>query len=178
MAIKMRIDDEIRIKLLDALHRPRSVVPSVRQIQNYTEMHKATIKSSIDFLEKQGVLYGYGPKMNFRQMGFKLEVLSLLELDMNEREKFDQFIEIASKDPNLYLCQGTIGAGNFNVVTRSIYSDVESFHRGMHDKYYSKIKGSYSLIKNQQHFYLTEPIYKYKSRTDSVIEIMKKERGF
>ena len=36
----------------------------------------------------------------------------------------------------------------------------------------------YKAIKDRQIFYVTDPSYKNESRTDSVIEIIKAEKGF
>lgn len=175
---KMKADDNVRISLLEALAKPHSVVPNIRQLQHYTGLHKATIKASLDFLAKEGVLAGYGPKLNSDKLGYELEIYSVMQADINEKEIFADFLRASRQDPNVYMLQGIIGSGNFNLVARHIYSDIESYHKGLQEKYYGKIKGIYKLIKDRQQFYLTQPSYKSISRTESVIEILKRDRGF
>jgi len=178
MSSQMRIDDEIRVNILDALLRKRSVIPNLKQVKKYTGYHKATIKSSIDFLLKEGLLEGFGPKVNFRKLGYKLEVVSLLQADLSEKKTLEKFLEIAEKDPHIYLLSGMIGSGNWNIIARHIFKDVESYHSNMEKKYYEAIPKIYDLIRDRQIFYTTEPFYKTASRTKSIIEIIKREKGF
>ena len=177
MAMVMRLDDEIRLKILDALLQKRSVVPNIRQIQKYTGFHKATIKSSLDFLQKEGLLQGFGPKLDFKKLGYKLEVRSFFQLDMSDKKVFDDVLKAISEDPNLYRATAVIGSGNWNFMVSHIYRDVESYHKGIMEKYYQKIPGIYKSIKDRQIFYVTEPSYKNESRTNSVIDIIKAEKG-
>ncbi len=87
----MKIDDEIRIKIMDALMKKRAVAPNIRQLKKYTGYHMATIKSSLDFLRKEGVLEGYGPKLNFRKFGYKLEAKTMFHIDTSEKKAFKKF---------------------------------------------------------------------------------------
>ena len=48
----MKVTDSTRIALLEALLKKSSVQPNIRQIQKHTDYHKATIKSSLEFLKK------------------------------------------------------------------------------------------------------------------------------
>ncbi len=155
----------------------RTVVANIRQIQKITGYHKATVKSSLDFLKDEGVLSGFGPKVNFRKLGYKLEAIVMLQGDLTEKEIFSQFMKEAEQDPNLYRLSSIVGAGNYNIMARHIYKDIESYHNGSQTKYYEKIPGIYKLIKNREIFYGTEPIYKNVSRTKSIIEIIRKEKG-
>ena len=61
MAVVMKADDEIRLNILSALLKQGSVSPNIKQLQKHTGYHKATIKSSLDFLTKGGLINGYGP---------------------------------------------------------------------------------------------------------------------
>lgn len=177
MAIVMKLDDEVRLKVIGALMEKKAISPNMRQVQKETTYHKATIKSSIDFLEKEGFLTGYGPKINFRKLGYKLEVIEMLHVDTSKKKLFTEFLECSGKDPNMFRLSAIIGSGNWNIMASYIYRDVESYHHGMMSKYYEKIQGIYDLIKDRQIFYATEPLYKNASRTASVLEILCEEKG-
>ena len=177
MASLMKIDDRIRIKVLEALMAKNSVVPNIRQIQKHTGFHKATIKASLDFLKKEGLLNGFGPKIDFRKFGYKIEALSLLQLDFSEEKIFNKFLEETKNDPHTYWISSLVGSGTWNLMSRQIFSDIESFHKNEEENYFKKIPGVYNLIKDKQIFYTTEPHYKNESRTESIIKIIKKEKG-
>ncbi|MCX8158320.1 MAG: Lrp/AsnC family transcriptional regulator [Candidatus Diapherotrites archaeon] len=178
MSVIKKPDDEIRLKIIEALMQKKTSMPSIREIQKRTGLHKATIKSSLDFLEKEKILLGFGPKINFRGLGYKLEVIEMLQIDTSKKELFGKFLDVANKDPNLFRLSATIGSGTWNIIAYHIYKDVESYHKGTQQKYYEKIENIYDLVKDRQIFYATEPLYKNASRTDSVLEIIKKERGY
>jgi DNA-binding Lrp family transcriptional regulator len=177
MAVVKKGDDEIRLKMLESLMKKRGICPNMREIQKETGYHKATIKSSIDFLEKEGFLSGYGPKINFRKFGYRLEVIEMLQMDKSKKELFSQYLKKAEKDPNLFRLSAIIGSGNLNIMASHVYRDVESYHQGMQSKYYEKIPNIYDLIKDRQIFYATEPLYKNASRTASVLDIIKTRKG-
>jgi DNA-binding Lrp family transcriptional regulator len=148
MAVVKKGDDEIRLKMLESLMKKRGICPNMREIQKETGYHKATIKSSIDFLEKEGFLSGYGPKINFRKFGYRLEVIEMLQMDKSKKELFSQYLKKAEKDPNLFRLSAIM-----------------------------KIPNIYDLIKDRQIFYATEPLYKNASRTASVLDIIKTRKG-
>ena len=178
MVQQIRFDDEIRINILDALLKKRSVIPNINQIQSYTGSHKATIKSSLDFLLKEGLLEGFGPKVNFRKFGFKLEPIVMLQADISEKHSFDSFLKAASADPNLVRLSAIIGSGNWNLMAQFVHKDVESYHKSDAENYQKKVPGFFKLIKDKQIFYTTEPYYKNASRTQTLIELLKKEKGY
>ncbi len=176
MANPMKVTDNIRINILDALLKPRSVQPNIRQIKRHTGYHKATIKSSLDFLEKKGVLQGFGPKVNFRKLGYKLEVLSLTQADLSEQKIFEKFIETIEKDPHVYWVSSVVGSGNWNFLSRHVYKDIETYHAESQKRYRS-IPKFYNLVKDTQSFFSVEPVFKNTSRTKTIIDLIKKERG-
>lgn len=178
LATVQKIDDKIRLNILDALLKKRSVTPNIRQIQKYTGYHKATIKSSIDFLSKEGILSGFGPKVNFRKFGYKLESIVMMQTDLMEKATLKNFLDEAEKDPNLYRISSVVGSGNWNLMARYIYKDIESYHNGMQNKYYEKIPNIHNLIRDKTVFYGTDPLYKNVSRTKSIIEAIRKEKGY
>lgn len=175
MPSNMCLDDEIRLKILETLLEKGVVQPSIKLIQRKTGFHKATITSSIEFLKKKGALEGFGPKLNFRSLGQKLDVIHLIQADLSEEKLFQRFLGEVEKDSNCYFLSRAIGSGNWNLLARHVYSDIESFHLGLEKKYFKKIEGLYKLIQNQQIFYFYEPFYKKESRTTAAVEILKKK---
>jgi len=178
MASTMKMDDEIRLNILNAMLKVGAVQPNIKHLQRLTGYHKATIKSSIDFLMKEGLLTGFGPKVDFKKFGHKLEVLTFLQADLTEKSKLSKFLEEAKKDPNLYFLSGLVGSGNYNMVARHIYRDIESYHRGMNEKFFEKLSGIHDFVKSREIFYVTEPFYKAESRTSSLIKVVRKARGY
>ena len=87
MAQKMRVDDEIRLNILNALLKKNCVQPNLKRIKTETKYHLATIKGSLDFLQKEEILKGYGPKLAFWKLGYKLETVELLQLDFSKSER-------------------------------------------------------------------------------------------
>ena len=177
MAVKIKSDDSIRLKTLEALLKKGSVVPNLRQIKRYSGFHKATIKSSVDFLLKEGVLQGFGPKIDFSKFDFKLEVIEMLHVDFVEKNILKQYLNAVEKDDHIYMVSAVISSGNWNLLLRHFYKDIESFHASTQKNYYEKIKGIHKLIKDRQIIYATAPFYKAGSRTSSIIKILEKEKG-
>lgn len=163
--------------VLSALLEKRAVVPSVSTIQQHTKLHKATIKSSLDFLTKEGILSGFGPKIDFRNFGYKLEVVSIFSLDLSQEKALAEFIKATEKDLHVYSVSAIMGSGTWNLMMRQFYRDVESHHSHMEEHYFRKIPGIYNLIRDRQFFYVTEPHYKQSSRTESVISLVRHESG-
>jgi DNA-binding Lrp family transcriptional regulator len=171
----MKIDDEVRLNILKVLLDKGCTQPNLRRIKSKTKYHLATIKSSIDFLQKEGVVKGYGPKLAFWKLGYKLEALELLQIDFSKQEAVDAYLEIMNNDPHVYYFGSIMGSGNFNVISWQFYEDVESYHKNLQERYVKKTKNYYEVVKDRQVFYLTEPIFKRSSRTDSVIKTLREK---
>jgi hypothetical protein len=60
---------------------------------------------------------------------------------------------------------------------RHLYKDIESYHKGTQKEYYEKIPGIYDFIKDRAIFYATEPLYKNVSRTESIVKLIRQDRG-
>ena len=178
MSMIMRVDDEIRLNILKAILKQSAVSPNFKQLQKYTGYHKATIKSSLDFLATEGLITGYGPKVDFKKFDFKLEVLCLMQVDLTKKDFFKRYIDVANNDSNLYSLSCLAGSGRYNLIERHIYKDIESYHKGVNKKYFEKLDGIHDFVKNRDIFYVTDPFYKMKSRTGSLIEIIRKARGY
>ncbi len=172
----MKPTDKIRVNVLDSLLKKSTVQPNIRQIKKHTGYHKATIKSSLDFLEKDGLLKGFGPKLNFRKLGYTLEIMTFFQVDLNQQKAFEKFLDTLNEDPHIYWVSSIIGPGNWNILCRHIHKDVESYHRDMRDRYMS-IKGYHDLVKNIQSFFSVEPIFKNESRTKSMLDLIKRDTG-
>jgi DNA-binding Lrp family transcriptional regulator len=173
----MKIDDEIRLNILKTLLDKNCTQPNLRKIKSKSEYHLATIKSSLDFLTKEGVLQGFGPKIAFWKLGYKLEAIELLQLDFSKKDLAEKYLDVAKKDPHVFNLNSIMGSGNFNVVSFQFYEDVESYHKNLQENYVKKIPNYYEVVKDRQVFYLTEPTFKRGSRTDSIIEILRKKAG-
>ncbi len=172
----MSISDEIRLNVLDALLKPGCVQPNLERIRHHTGYHKATIKSSLDFLQREGVLSGFGPKISFKKFNYNLEVFTLLQADLSQKDLWDAYLARLQEDPHVYRVASLLGAGNWNVIKRQVYTDVESYHRNSTDRFYS-IPGVHRLVLNREIFFQTEPTYKNVSRTKSIIDCVRRERG-
>jgi DNA-binding Lrp family transcriptional regulator len=177
MSLQMRLDDEIRLNILGALLEPNSVQPNIRQIQKHTGYHKATIKSSLDFFSREGLITGFGPKVDFKKFGYKLEVIALIQADLTKRAFLEKWLSEVKKDPNLYRVSGLVGSGNYNLISRHIYTDIESYHNEVNRKYFQKLAGIHDFMKRREVFYVTEPFYKISSRTGALIDIIRGEKG-
>jgi DNA-binding Lrp family transcriptional regulator len=177
MAQKMKINDEIRLNILKAMLEKSCTQPNLRRIKLKTKYHLATIKSSIDFLQEKGILKGYGPKLAFWKLGYKLEAVELVQLDFSKEDKVQKYLDVVESDPHIYYFGSMMGSGNYNVISFQFYKDVESYHTNLQERYVKKIPDYYEVVKDRQVFYLTEPIFKRGSRTNSLIEILRKEAG-
>ena len=99
MSGQMQLTDEVRLNILETLLDKGSVSPNLRQLKRRTGYHLATIKGSLEFLKKEGLLEGFGPKVNFRKLGYKLESIVLIQADLSEEKVFKKFLDAVKGDP-------------------------------------------------------------------------------
>ena len=177
MAQKMKVDDEIRLNILKTLLDKGATQPNLRRIKAKSGYHLATIKSSLDFLQKENVLTGYGPKISFWKLNYKLECIELLQLDFSKRDLIEKYLDAVKNDPHVFALNSVMGSGNFNAISFQFYEDVESYHKNLQETYVKKIPNYYDVVKDRQVFYLTEPTFKRGSRTDSIINLMRRKAG-
>ena len=173
----MSLTDLVRINILDALLKKNSVVPNIRQIKRYTGYHKATIKGSLGFMQKEGLLEGFGPKIDLRKLGYNLEVIAMWQADFSKKDALNKILEINMSDPHTYRLSSVTGPGNWNLIVRHIYRDIESYHQWMRKNYYEVVPEIYDFIRDRQVFYEIEPHYKAVSRTGAIIKLIKMEKG-
>ena len=178
MSQKMKVDDEVRLNILKALLLKACTQPNLRRIKSQTKYHLATIKGSLDFLQKEGIVLGFGPKIAHWKLGYKLEAIELLQLDFSKPELVEKYLEVVRNDPHVYSFSSVMGSGNFNVMSFQFYKDVESYHENLQENYVKKISDYYEIVKDRQVFYLTEPTFKRTSRTDSIIKLLRESKGF
>ncbi|MDD4250674.1 MAG: hypothetical protein PHX27_00600 [Candidatus ainarchaeum sp.] len=175
MAQKMKVDDEIRLNIIASLLEKGATQPNLRRIKIKTKYHLATIKSSIDFLQKEKIIVGYGPKIAFWKLDYKLEAIELLQLDFSKPGLVEEYLKIVESDPHVWHLSSIMGSGNFNVMSSQFYKDVESYHKNLQERYVKKLSNYYDVVKDRQVFYLTEPTFKKGSRTDSIIKILREK---
>ncbi len=174
----MRVDDEIRLNVLKGLLSKGSVQPNLKVLKRVTGYHKATIKSSLEFLKQEGVISGFGPKINIKAFDYLLEAKTIFQIDISKKDLFNSFLKVIERDPHVYRLSASIGSGNLNFFADHIYKDVESFHKYFSKNYEEGINGFFDLVKDKQVLYTTQPIFKNVSRTESIINLIRLERGF
>jgi DNA-binding Lrp family transcriptional regulator len=172
MASIMKIDDRIRLEILRALSQKNSLKAHLKQLKKNTKLHAATLKSSIEFLKKEGVLKGFGPKIDFRKFNLKLEATTLLQANLARKDLATEFFELVEKDPHTYWFSSVLSAGNYNLIQRQLFADVESYQKNLQKHYIEKMSDYFSFIKDKQVFFTTEPVYKAESRTEALIKII------
>jgi DNA-binding Lrp family transcriptional regulator len=174
---KIEVEDEIRLNILKSMLEKGVVQPNLLRIKSKTKYHLATIKSSIDFLEKSQVIVGFGPKISFSKLSFKIEIIELLQLDFSNQSLIEKYLSTLAKDTNVWEVHSIMGSGNFNIIVYRFHADVESYHKNLQEKYIKKIQNYYDVVKDKQVFYLTSPTYKKTSRTNSIISALLEKHG-
>ncbi len=177
MAVVKKINDSIRVKILSAMTKKGAVVPNIRQIKKLTGFHRATIKSSIDFLEKEKFILGYRPLLDSSIAGYNLKTASYFQMDLSLKERQKQFLDTAIKDKSVISASQVISDGDFNVVLNFLSKNIESFHINLKEKYVYKIPNYYDLVKKSSSFYLSNPIYKEKNQIDVLIDLLLEEQA-
>jgi len=177
MAVIKKINDSIRVKILSAMTRKGAVVPNIRQIKKITGFHRATIKSSIDFLENEKFVLGYRPLLDPLVAGYNLKSSSYFQVDLSLKEKQKELLDILKKDNNVLSASQVISDGDFNIAISFLSKNIESFHNSLREKYVYKIPNYYDFIKKSSSYYLSSPIYKDKNEIDVLIDLLNEEQG-
>lgn len=177
MPAKMHWNDEIRLNIIKAMIKKNCTQPNLKKIKKETGYHLATIKATIEYLKKENMLKGFGPKFMFDKLGYNLEVIEFFQLDLSKEKSFEKFIDTIEQDPHVYAVQTIMGSGNYNIAMFQFYRTIEEFQQNKEKNYYQKNPEFYDLIKDKQIFYLTNPTFKRGSRSDNVIDLLQEERG-
>lgn len=172
MSARISAFDKIRLGILSTLNKKGAVKPNLLKIKKETGMHLATVKTSIDFLEKNNIIKGFGPKVNFQGLGFNVEATTLLQADLSKKNLLTEFTELAKKDNYTYWLSGMLAFSNYNLVQRQIFKDMESYQKVLQTHYIEKMSDYFLFIKERQVFFTVAPLYKSYSRTDAVIKLI------
>ncbi|MDD3178014.1 MAG: hypothetical protein PHR26_00685 [Candidatus ainarchaeum sp.] len=177
MAVIKKIDDSLRVKILSSLTLKGCVVPNIRQIKKVTGFHRATIKSSIDFLESEKFITGYRPLLDSLKIGYNLKNNNYFQIDLNNKDNFKKILDIIKKDNSVMYCSEVISDGNYNIAVTFLSKNIESHHINIKKKYISNIPNYYDIIKNNSNFFLSGEIYKNKNEIDVLIDLLKENIG-
>ncbi|MFH0905915.1 MAG: Lrp/AsnC family transcriptional regulator [archaeon] len=173
MAIAKKIVDPIRVKILDSMTKKSCVAPNIRQIKRETGLHRATIKTSIDFMEKENFILGYRPLLDPLKAGLNLSAWSFLQVDLtSDKQRVSDFINIVKKDNSILHCSEVITDSNRNIAINYLSTSIEELHKKLKN-YYATFPNVYSFIKKKDAYYLTGDIFKHVNEIDSIIAILK-----
>ena len=177
MPTQKKIIDPIRVKILSAMKEKRAVTPNIKEIQKITGFHRATIKSSIKFLEENKFIYGYRPLLDARVAGYKLKSKVLLQVDLSNKQRFNEFLKIINEDRNVVSCSQAITDKNANIIVEFLSKNIEEYYNDFQAKYYQRISNIYDFIKERNMCYLSEPIYKSTNEIDTLIGLLEQDIG-
>ncbi|MBI4360211.1 Lrp/AsnC family transcriptional regulator [Candidatus Micrarchaeota archaeon] len=170
---KIQLKDATRLSILGALFEPGALKPHLKTIQRATGMHLATISSSLDFLHQEGILVGYVPRLNPLVFDLKLFGFLLIQMPTVPKASFKKLVDFAKKDPHLLTFTSLAGT-DYNLCMEFLHADINAFNRSL-QKYYEAFPQLVSAPR--EIVYVTEPIYKNFSRSQTVLNILKKELG-
>lgn len=170
---KIQLNDDVRLKIIKALFEPGAIRPHLRTIQRQTGLHLATISSSLDFLQKENIVFEYLPRLNALAFGLKLFGFLMLQLPPVPREPFTKLVSFAQSDPNVLLFSSIAGS-QYNVCIEFLHPDVSSFNRKL-QQYYEVVPELVAAPK--EILYVTEPIYKDQSRSHTALGLLKRQLG-
>ena len=177
MAIIKDLKDPIRTKILAAMTKKGAVAPNIKQIKKITNLHRATIKSSIEFMEQEKLINGYRPLLDPRVVGYNLIVHTYLQTNTSDKTEFNKLMDAINKDKNILSFSEVICEGNYNLAISFLCKNIEEYHINFKKKYYETTPSLYETIKQKNNFYLSEPIYKKRNEIDTLIELLKEEKG-
>lgn len=177
MAVVKSAVDRVRLLVLDALLKEGCLAPNLERIQKHTKLHKSTIKSSIHFLKKEGVIRGFYPDLDLKKIGFGIETTAMILADKSKPDEIEGLTKRFREDPNLYLFTDVIGSSHWNIMAKHIYKNIESYHSQTQKKYFESIPRIHELIRDQQLIYTSTAGYKEVERSKAAVSILKKEKG-
>ena len=172
-----KIIDPIRVKILSAMKQKGSVSPNVRQIKKITGFHRATIKSSIDYLENTKFITGYRPLLDPTIVGNKLIVWAFLNVDSSDKNNFNDFLSNINKTPALLHCWEVITDKGYNLGISHLAKSVEDYYLNIQKKYFFNSPKVNQLIKQKSMFYLSDLTYKHQNEIDATINYLEREVG-
>ncbi len=174
MPTQKKIVDSIRTKVLSAMKQKRAITPNIREIQRITGLHRATIKSSIKFLEDSKFILGYRPLLDPKVAGYNLNSKILLQVDLSNTKKFNEFLKKVKEDKNVVVCSQVITESQSNIILEILSKNIEDYHKEFQEKYYQTISNIYDFIKDRTMCYLSDPTYKKENEVDILIDLLEK----
>lgn len=177
MPTQKKIIDPIRVKILSAMREKRAISPNIKEIQKITGFHRATIKSSINFLEENKFIEGYRPLLNPKVAGYKLNSKVFLQVDLSDKKKLNEFLKMINEDRSVITCSHVINETQSNFFLEMLSKNIEDYYKDFQEKYYQKIPNIYDFIKDRSMCYLSEPTYKKKNEIDTLIDLLEKNIG-
>lgn len=169
-----------RKKLLDCFAEGTALKPNIKQIQKTTKLHASTIKSSLKFLEDDGILKGYAPSINFKGMGVNNLVFDFFKIDFTDNKKIETLKKIFEKDENMFHAGSVYGDGEHNLLIMHAYKSVEEYQSNFREKYFSN-KIISNFLENRMTFFATSSPIEVKgmwpSRSTAILDILLDEAG-
>jgi Lrp/AsnC family transcriptional regulator len=121
----MRLDDSDRRLLRHLTRAPAAPIAELAQAAHLTE---ATCWRRLDRLRSAGILRGQHAVINWRALGFAVEVSLRVTLDKTNPRAFDEFIASARQVPEVLEIQTFLGRVDvrLNVIARDMahYQDI------------------------------------------------------
>jgi len=176
MTQKMQVDDEIRVRIMDALLKENAVSPNIRVLQKNTGYNKNTIKASLEFLKREGVIKNYYPLIMPQKLGFNLVPMAIMQVDVSQKKLVDKVENQIKQDPYVYSARKIISSGNWNVLLMHLCRDIESYHKTIEDTYYKNVPKMDKCIRDKMIFYPTGHAWKNKAMSETIVDILKKEK--
>jgi len=171
----MKVDDDVRLKVLSALFQSDAIEPNYSHIAEISGLDIKTVRNSLFFLEKEGIIDNYSPMLDVKKLGFNHNhvIVTQFEFD-NESQEKEMRDKIMKEIPNMYLVSECDGPGLMNTFHVGIYRT----HKERHDLV---TKASQKLrlrrfIKQKMSIPLFER-YHMNSPSKTIIKILMKERG-
>jgi len=97
--------DKTDIKILSLLEKDGRM--PVKEISSQINLTSPAVSERIKRLEKQGVINGYQAILNPQALGYLIR--AIINITMKE-EKYQQFYELAEKDPSIVECYHVTGS--------------------------------------------------------------------
>ena len=169
-----------RKKLVKCFADEDTLKPNVKQLQKLTKLHASTIKSSLHFLKKEGVLKGFAPSMNFEKIGLKNLVFDFYKMDFSDEKGLATLKKVLEEDQNMFHAGSVFGDGEHNFLIMQAYTTVENYQNGFREKY-GQEKDLSNFLQNRMTFFATSSPIEAKglwpSRSTAILDILLEEAG-
>ena len=145
----MKVDDEIRLSIMDALTDEAAAKPNIEYIAEKTGLSRRTIYNSLEFLKDNKVFSGFTPVIDKARLGFNITKICLLNVDLSKEEGILKMKADLINNPRCCWFSDIIASDAYNFISMSVYRSIDESHH---------LSGSccnYSdLVKGRQFFYL------------------------